>query len=120
MRSKGEAAAAPVSERGHYVRQPPLLRSARRSAMPPVSPTAGPSTPQPEQVDAYKSIRQVIAGPSVCPNAARQLPNFRRLGRFSHGEKCAQCETIAPTSEPTLRHWKHVSSSSRKAAAGTE
>ena len=72
MRSKGEAAAAPVSERGHYVRQLPLLRSARRSAMPPVSPTAGPSTPQPEQVDAYKSIRQVIAGPSVCPNAARQ------------------------------------------------
>src|SRR5712672_493550 len=40
--------------------------------MAPVSPTAGLPLPQPEQVDAYKSIRQVISGPSVCPNAARQ------------------------------------------------
>jgi hypothetical protein len=52
--------------------------------------------------------------------AQRCQTTFRRLGRFRHGEKCAQCETTSPTSEPSLRHWKHSSRSSRKAAAGTE
>jgi len=32
------------------------------------------------------------------PFAPTPPDNFRRLGRFSHGEKCAQCETTAPTS----------------------
>jgi len=48
------------------------LRGVLPPSLPLPQPGKGYDSQPNEQADAYKSIRQVIAGPSVCPNAARQ------------------------------------------------